>query len=69
MHMFLKPTVTKRAAQEYGFDFIYESRPSWNTYESLLDFAGTVSQDVRDLNPIDMIDAQGFIWVQGSDEY
>jgi hypothetical protein len=24
---------------------------------------------VRDLSPKDMIDIQGFIWVQGSDEY
>jgi len=69
LHMFLKPMVTKRAAEEYGFDFIYSSRPSWNTYESLLDFAATVRRDVRDLHPKDMIDAQGFIWVQGSDEY
>ncbi|MGK2963191.1 MAG: hypothetical protein ACSLFK_13790 [Gemmatimonadaceae bacterium] len=53
----------------FVFDFIYESRPSWNTYESLLDFADTVRRDVRDLHPRDMINAQGFIWVQGSDEY
>lgn len=69
VHVFLKPMVTRRAADEYGFEFIYTSRPAWETYDSLLRFAGRVSRDVRDLHPRDMIDIQSFIWVQGSDEY
>ena len=68
-HMFLKPTVTRRAATAYGFDFDYVSRPGWPTYASLLAFARRVRADLRDLQPRDMIDAQSFIWVQGSDEY
>lgn len=68
-HIFLKPLVTRAAAQEYGFDFRYQSRPSWDTYSSLLRFAETVRRDLRDLKPRDMIDIQSFIWVQGSDEY
>jgi hypothetical protein len=68
-HVFLKPMVTRRAAEEYGFEFLYKSRPNWETYDSLLRFAARVSRDVRDLHPKDMIDIQGFIWVQGSDEY
>jgi len=68
-HMFLKPNVTRAAAAAYGFDFRYASRPSWETYASLLEFAATVRRDVRDLRPRDMIDLQSFIWVQGSDEY
>src|SRR5690349_2109305 len=68
-HMFLKPNVTRAAARAYGFDFEYQSRPSWDTYASLLEFAATVRRDVRDLRPRDMIDIQSFIWVQGSDEY
>jgi len=68
-HVFLKPMVTRRAAGEYGFEFLYKSRPNWETYDSLLRFANRVSRDVRDLHPKDMIDIQGFIWVQGSDEY
>ena len=67
--IFLKPNVTRVAAREYGFDFRYASRPSWDTYASLLDFAETVRRDQRDLGPRDMIDLQSFIWVQGSDEY
>ena len=68
-HIFLKPNVTRVAAKAYGFDFQYVSRPSWPTYRSLLDFAKQVCRDQRDLKPRDHIDAQGFIWVQGSDEY
>lgn len=68
-HVFLKPNVTRIAATKYGFDFHYASRPAWPTYASLLAFAGTVARDVRDLRPRDMIDAQSFIWVQGSEEY
>ncbi|HEX8501521.1 MAG TPA: hypothetical protein VF659_13135 [Pyrinomonadaceae bacterium] len=68
-HIFLKPTVTRAAAGKYGFDFRYKSKPSWETYSGLLDFAGRVRADNRDLRPRDMIDAQSFMWVQGSDEY
>ena len=69
LHMFLKPTVTRIAAREYGFDFRYHSRPSWETYASLLEFAEVVRRDQRDLGVRDMIDIQSFLWVQGSDEY
>ena len=68
-HIFLKPMVTRTAARAYGFDFEYRSRPNWDTYRSLLEFAATVRRDQRDLRPRDMIDLQSFIWVQGSDEY
>jgi hypothetical protein len=67
--MFLKPNVTRVAAAAYGVDFYYESRPRWETYASLLEFAETVRRDQQDLGPRDMIDLQGFIWVAGSDEY
>lgn len=68
-HIFLKPNVTRRAATEYGFDFRYASKPNWDTYQSLLDFAEQVRRDQGALHPLDMIDLQSFIWVQGSDEY
>ncbi|HKR00917.1 MAG TPA: hypothetical protein VJT09_09600, partial [Pyrinomonadaceae bacterium] len=48
-HIFLKPNVTRNAAREYGFDFQYKSRPSWETYASYLEFAETVRRDLRDL--------------------
>lgn len=69
VHIFLKPTVTRAAAREYGFDFRYRSRPSWETYASLLELAARVRRDLHDLRPRDMIDIQSFLWVQGSDEY
>jgi hypothetical protein len=68
-HFFLKPMVTRAAASEYGFDFRYRSRPNWDSYSNLLEFARVVSRDLRDLRPRDMIDIQSFLWVQGSDEY
>lgn len=68
-HIYLKPNVTRRAAREYGFDFRYKSRLSWDTYASLLEFAEVIRRDLRDLRPRDMIDIQSFIWVLGSDEY
>ena len=68
-HIYLKPKVTRAAAQAYGFDLTYKSRPSWETYASLLEFAQTIREDMADLRPRDMIDIQSFIWVQGSDEY
>ena len=68
-HFFLKPNVTRTAAREYGADFSYQSRPNWETYRNLLEFASMVALDLRDLRPRDMIDIQSFLWVQGSDEY
>jgi hypothetical protein len=68
-HIFLKPNVTRIAARHYGFDFQYKSRPSWETYAGLLEFAATLRRDLSDLQPRDMMDIQSFIWVQGSSEY
>jgi hypothetical protein len=67
--IFLKPNVTRTAANAYGFDFKYNSRPSWEIYANLLEFAETIRDDQNDLQPRDMIDLQSFIWVIGSDEY
>ena len=68
-HMFLKPNTIRAAARAYGYELPYQSRPSWDTYRSLLAFAGLVKRDLADLRPRDMIDLQSFLWVQGSDEY
>jgi hypothetical protein len=68
-HIFLKPNVTRLAAEAYGYDFEYQSRPNWSSYSSLRGFAERVRNDTRDLGPRDMIDLQSFIWVQRSDEY
>jgi hypothetical protein len=71
-HIFLKPRVTRKAARAYGFDFEYETQPSWAVYRSLLTFAAIIRRDL-DRKPgfkaRDMIDVQSFIWVQGAEEY
>jgi hypothetical protein len=69
VHIFLKPNVTRLAAKAYGFDLDYQSKPSWPTYASLLDFANLIKKDQHELRPRDLIDIQSFIWVLGSDEY
>src|SRR3954465_6056776 len=60
-HIFLKPNVTRIAAKEYGFDFQYKSKPSWETYANLLEFAGIIERDLSDMRPRDMIDIQSFM--------
>ena len=69
MHIFLKPNVTRIAARKFGFEFHYQTRPSWETYSEFLQFGQIVRSEVADLRPRDMIDIQSFIWVLGSDEY
>ncbi len=66
---FLKPRVTQKAAEKYGYIFLYHSKPNWQTYQSLLDFAAQIKTDAAQLRSKDMIDIQSFIWVLGSDEY
>jgi hypothetical protein len=68
-HFFLKPRVTQLAAREYGANFLYRSRPNWETYQNLLNLAAELRRNIRDLRPRDMIDIQSFLWVLGSDEY
>ena len=68
-HFFLKPRVTQTAAEAYGSNFEYVSRPNWGTYASILGLARQVRRDTMDLGPRDMIDIQSFLWVLGSDEY
>lgn len=68
-HFFLKPRVTQLAFAEYGLEFRYASRPTWETYSHLLGLTRLVAADLADLEPRDLIDLQSFLWVQGSDEY
>lgn len=65
----LKPTAMRVAAEELRFDFDYSSKPSFRTYESLLEFADTVRQHIADLKPKDYHDLQSFLWTIGSAEY
>jgi len=68
-HFFLKPMVTRKAAERYGYSLAYQARPQGEIYSAVLAFARKVRLDLDDLNPRDMIDLQSFLWVLGSDEY
>jgi hypothetical protein len=67
--IFLKPRVTMKAAEVFGFPFQYNSNPSWNVYKNFLEFAEEVEKDILDMKPRDYIDIQSYIWVMGSEEY
>ena len=65
--MFVKPTMTKAAAENRGFDIQYESKVNANTYNKILLFSQDLFQRLsgdsrRELHPRDMIDVQGFMW-------
>jgi hypothetical protein len=66
---FYNPTVTRAAAQACGYPIRYNSRPSWESYKQVLEFARVVRRDLSALRPRDMIDIQSFLWVQSSAEY
>jgi hypothetical protein len=68
-YMILKPTAMNNAAEALGYDFDYSSKPSYGTYQSLLDFANLVKEEISDLKPKDYHDVQTFLWVIGSAEY
>jgi hypothetical protein len=68
-YIFLKPRVTIKAAEVFGFPFEYNSKPVWSVYNSYLDFAAEVQKDISEMKPRDYIDIQSYIWVMGSEEY
>ncbi len=66
-YMFVKPQMTKEAAEKRGFEILYSSKVNGSTYERVLLFAKDLlerlNNDPRiELHPRDMIDVQGFMW-------
>jgi hypothetical protein len=61
-HMFLKPTVTKAAAEAMGVDLRYSPEPNWDTYKRLLDLSGELFRVLEPLGARDFIDVQSFVW-------
>lgn len=64
-YIFIKPTYIQKAAQAYGYDIGYATRPSWAGYQRMLGLVDYVAGQLtkRDvLFPQDLIDVQGFIW-------
>jgi hypothetical protein len=63
-HIFVKPNVTKDAAEWSGVSLNYKPRPNWTTYSCVLTLANKLKTALADLEPrdLDMIDIQSFIW-------
>ena len=62
-YMFLKPEVTKIAADSLGFDLKYDPLPNWNTYEALQRMGAIYLGLLRPFGARDFVDVQSFIWV------
>ncbi|QNN21756.1 DUF3553 domain-containing protein [Planctomycetales bacterium ZRK34] len=62
-HMFLKPTITEKAASVLAFNLNYQPTPNWLTYSSLLRMSEVYRDKLQDLVPRDMIDVQSFFWI------
>lgn len=62
--IFIKPEVTKFAAEACGWDLQYDSNLNWNTLEKAEALAKYLLDELSriGLNPRDMIDVQSFIW-------
>ena len=63
-YIFLKPEVSKKAAELVGFQLNYKVEINWLTYKCLLEFANYLRDELQDMGcpPRDMIDVQSFIW-------
>jgi hypothetical protein len=65
--MFLKPELTKQAAERLAFDLLYDSAPNWSTYSRLLTMSRLVLERLRPLGAQDWLDVQSFMWVISED--
>ena len=67
--MFLKPIVTKQAADRLAFDLLYETKPNWATYSNLLVMSNLLMSNLSEFGVRDYMDVQSFIWVVGDKKY
>jgi hypothetical protein len=63
LYMFLKPEVTRKAAESLGFELNYKAEPNWLTYKCLLRMAEIYGEKLASLKPRDLIDVQSFFYV------
>lgn len=61
-YMFVKPTITRFAAELCGFELNYTPQLNWRTYHSVLGFSRYLFDALAELEPRDMIDVQSFMW-------
>lgn len=62
-YIFLKPKMSKKVAEVFGFDLNYNMVPNWETYNSLLINSGKLMEDLKDLKPRDYIDIENFMQI------
>ena len=62
--MFLKPEITKHAAELTKAELNYKSELNWLTYSCLLEFSKYLYDELvkMEMSPRDMIDVQSFMW-------
>ena len=61
-HIFIKPTITKYAADACFFEISYKPELNWKTYDLVLKLANHLFEEISELRPRDMIDVQSFMW-------
>lgn len=64
LNVFLKPTMLQQFASRVGHRFAdaYSADLDIKVYDSLLDLAAEVKDKIADMEPVDMIDVQSFMW-------
>lgn len=65
----IKPENLRKAAELARFEINYRSELNWLTYHSVLSFYRYVRHAISDLDPMDNIDVQNFIWCIDPDQY
>jgi hypothetical protein len=65
--MFLKPELTRQAAERLAFDLSYDPAPNWSTYSRLLTMSQMLLERLRPLGARDWLDVQSFMWVISDD--
>jgi len=69
---FMKPVVTKKAAEAFGYPLDYTTNIQWDTYNRLIEFSKFIGKKISAhplLKPKDMIDIQGFMWCADPSKY
>lgn len=67
-HLLIRPGMMRLAARRYGWDYRHNPHPNGEAYAHALALAAQVQQDLRDLNPRDMIDVQAFLGIQCAED-
>ena len=62
-YAFLKPKMSKKAAEVFGFNLNYNMVPNWETYNSLLLNSNKLMEDLKELKPRDYIDIENFMQI------